>query len=104
MRTSARICMKRICSACANQMDEVAAVPVLTNRDLFRRVTKRRVDKTKKLCVFCIEGFSYKQILKILPCQHYFHYQCLKPWFEKQTNCPMCRIDVKKYFEDEESL
>ncbi|XBW34843.1 hypothetical protein QEN19_000410 [Hanseniaspora menglaensis] len=31
---------------------------------------------------------------KILPCGHYLHFYCLKIWFERSRNCPICRIDI----------
>ncbi|OBA27297.1 hypothetical protein HANVADRAFT_6305 [Hanseniaspora valbyensis NRRL Y-1626] len=31
---------------------------------------------------------------KILPCGHFLHLYCLKNWFERSKNCPMCRMDI----------
>lgn len=38
----------------------------------------------------------------MLPCSHYFHKNCLKPWFKYQKDCPTCRFDIEEYFEDDE--
>lgn len=31
------------------------------------------------------------------PCKHYFHEYCLKKWFEKKAECPVCRASIKYY-------
>jgi hypothetical protein len=29
-----------------------------------------------------------------LPCNHYFHADCIRPWFERHATCPNCRTEV----------
>jgi Ring finger domain len=36
-----------------------------------------------------------------LPCQHLFHTQCITDWLKLKCICPMCRMDVGKWIEDE---
>ena len=67
---------------------------------LFRSLPKKRVGSSSKSCVFCMEGFLHQDLIKVLPCKHYFHYSCLKPWFKKDTKCPTCRLDVTTFFEN----
>merc|ERR1719319_1391082 len=31
---------------------------------------------------------------KKLPCNHIFHRNCLRSWFQRQQTCPTCRLDV----------
>ena len=31
---------------------------------------------------------------KKLPCNHIFHTNCLRSWFQRQHTCPTCRLDV----------
>ena len=31
---------------------------------------------------------------KKLPCNHIFHKNCLRSWFQRQQTCPTCRLDV----------
>merc|ERR1711892_135096 len=48
-------------------------------------------------CHVCLLDFENTQVLKRLPrCGHEFHPQCLKPWLEKHTTCPVCRERATK--------
>jgi len=48
-------------------------------------------------CHVCLLDFENNELLKRLPkCGHEFHVDCLKPWLEKHTTCPVCRESVLK--------
>lgn len=49
-----------------------------------------------QLCAVCLDGFKENQKVFQLPCKHFYHEQCLKPWMQKTGSCPSCRsaIDV----------
>lgn len=34
------------------------------------------------------------QRCKKLPCNHIFHTNCLRSWFQRQHTCPTCRLDI----------
>lgn len=40
-----------------------------------------------KKCVICYQ----KDVNWKLPCQHMYHQNCIKEWFHKKNNCPLCR-------------
>jgi hypothetical protein len=71
------------------------------NKKIYHKLTKQKINKSTRSCIFCQEDFVQNHIIRILPCKHYFHNTCLKPWFKKNSICPMCRFDVKTYFEDD---
>jgi len=32
-----------------------------------------------------------------LHCMHKFHYSCIAQWLERNQNCPICRVDIKRF-------
>ncbi|CAC5364816.1 unnamed protein product [Mytilus coruscus] len=43
-------------------------------------------------CPVCLEEFVKKEKLWILPCEHGFHVDCIKPWLnEGECKCPVCK-------------
>ena len=43
-------------------------------------------------CSICLEEYANGQRLKILPCQHCFHENCVVPWLERRSvECPLCK-------------
>jgi len=55
----------------------------------------------KETCVICLEHFSEGDTLRVLPCDHRFHVQCVDKWllgshsFEEcyTSGCPTCKKD-----------
>uniref|UniRef100_A0A1A9WAL8 RING-type domain-containing protein n=1 Tax=Glossina brevipalpis TaxID=37001 RepID=A0A1A9WAL8_9MUSC len=42
-------------------------------------------------CVVCLCDFTLQQVLRVLPCGHIFHAQCVDRWLEMRRTCPICR-------------
>jgi len=53
--------------------------------------TKERIC-INSTCVICLEDFKDGEGIKVLPCDHGFHTQCIMPWFERSGNCPVCKM------------
>jgi Ring finger domain len=45
-------------------------------------------------CVICIEDFAENEEIKLLPCQHPFHTQCIASWLKGSTKCPLCKYEI----------
>lgn len=49
-------------------------------------------------CAICQETIKIGEKIKRLPCSstvnHVFHSECINPWFESNTTCPVCRSDI----------
>ena len=50
-------------------------------------------------CIICQYNFMELESIVGLPCKHCFHFNCLKPWIDKQHYCPLCKTNIRK--EDE---
>jgi len=46
-------------------------------------------------CPICLVDFKEKTRIKLLPCDHGFHPECIEPWIRQHNDsCPMCRETV----------
>ena len=82
---------------------EVQEETVDNNRPLeakyIRMIEKMKMGKSSKECAVCIKKFKTGCVIFKLPCKHVYHKDCMKPWFDKQSSCPLCRMNLKKYFD-----
>ncbi|KAI1107329.1 hypothetical protein F4804DRAFT_297602 [Jackrogersella minutella] len=54
-------------------------------------------------CSICTEDFSVGQDVRVLPCDHKFHPQCVDPWLVNVSGtCPLCRLDLRPHEAEEE--
>ena len=42
-------------------------------------------------CCICLEDILSKTKLRVLPCMHYFHPECIAEWAQGSPACPMCK-------------
>ncbi|CAI5474412.1 unnamed protein product [Closterium sp. Yama58-4] len=42
-------------------------------------------------CTVCLEPFQEGEMVRLLPCLHQFHSQCIDQWLQRQANCPICK-------------
>jgi len=64
----------------------------LVRKDLLE-TTRLAVCESEGECPICREAYSVgKSIIRILPCQHSAHHQCIDLWFTRTTHvrCPLC--------------
>ena len=53
----------------------------------------KKLSFDQKECPICLE--SYMESIRILPCKHAFHSQCIETWTEKgKATCPVCKINL----------
>ncbi|KAI1083903.1 hypothetical protein F5B20DRAFT_357301 [Whalleya microplaca] len=53
-------------------------------------------------CSICTEDFTVGQDVRVLPCDHKFHPQCVDPWLVNVSGtCPLCRLDLRPHDDDE---
>ncbi|RZC46925.1 hypothetical protein C5167_039863 [Papaver somniferum] len=46
-------------------------------------------------CPVCLSEFGDKDKLRLLPCHHVFHPECIGTWFVSNSTCPYCCRDLK---------
>merc|ERR1712012_588627 len=56
--------------------------------------TPEELESTDNVCIICREEMVDPSTTKKLLCNHIFHKNCLRSWFQRQQTCPTCRLDV----------
>ncbi|KAJ1864413.1 hypothetical protein LPJ78_003367 [Coemansia sp. RSA 989] len=52
-------------------------------------------------CIVCIDDFVVGSKMRILPCGHNFHIECIDPWLtSKSSLCPLCKFDTRSVLTD----
>uniref|UniRef100_A0A0A1X986 Protein goliath n=1 Tax=Zeugodacus cucurbitae TaxID=28588 RepID=A0A0A1X986_ZEUCU len=55
-------------------------------------------DMDSDCCAICIEAYKPSDCIRVLPCKHEFHKNCIDPWLIEHRTCPMCKLDVLKFY------
>lgn len=45
-------------------------------------------------CAVCMDDFLLGASAKQLPCKHVFHKDCILPWLDLHSSCPVCRFEL----------
>ncbi|OAY41965.1 E3 ubiquitin-protein ligase SIRP1 [Manihot esculenta] len=46
------------------------------------------------VCSICLEELNVGDEAKEMPCKHKFHSECILPWLEIHSSCPVCRFQM----------
>jgi len=75
--------------------------PLLTN--IFNKIKQIKLNNLYKKsikphndnCAICLDDFTFGEKIKLLPCRHGFHADCIDPWLKKSSElCPMCKQSI----------
>lgn len=74
--------------------------PPPANQDAIRSLPTKKVDQDmlgsdgKAECSICMEQVQLETEVTVLPCNHWFHYNCIEPWLSQHNTCPHCRRPI----------
>lgn len=72
----------------------------LTDEEFAKLETKPWSEDTQNTdtqCNVCLEHYAPGNSVTKLPCNHYFHTECIRSWLcGEKINCPMCRHDIRE--------
>ena len=78
--------------------DNMGSVNKGLTKNQFEKLPEVKYDKNKYSenyqCIICMEEFKIKEKVKLLPCGHIFHKNCIKEWLLKQKSCPFCKSEI----------
>ncbi|KAI1460850.1 hypothetical protein F4805DRAFT_415758 [Annulohypoxylon moriforme] len=81
--------------AANNAPISIAETPAATTSD-HNKENGAQVEDDHLGCSICTEDFSVGQDVRVLPCDHKFHPQCVDPWLVNVSGtCPLCRLDLR---------
>lgn len=52
------------------------------------------VEHEDDACSICISQLETDDLVRILPCDHIFHSECIYDWMCKSLSCPLCRKNI----------
>uniref|UniRef100_A0A2A4JNF7 RING-type domain-containing protein n=1 Tax=Heliothis virescens TaxID=7102 RepID=A0A2A4JNF7_HELVI len=81
---------KRLCCAAKKALSKIPVKSLKTE--------DREVQGDGECCAICIEPYKVSETLRSLPCRHDFHKNCIDPWLLEHRTCPMCKMDILKYY------
>jgi len=68
-----------------------ASTAVFTLREAPSIGSNGTSDPSKDSCMVCLEDFKVEEEIRILPCVHRFHRQCIDVWLRRSAQCPICK-------------
>lgn len=70
-----------------------------TKSEMINALMKSR-DSSGEACTVCLEDYESEDVLRVLPCEHRFHIECVDPWIISSTDysspvsCPICKKEL----------
>lgn len=71
-----------------------AGTAVTTTPSITTKVIKQTPTQAEERCSICMDPYINEDMLKVLPCRHFFHGHCATGWLLDHNSCPMCKRKV----------
>mmetsp|Transcript_44307 Transcript_44307/g.86967 ORF Transcript_44307/g.86967 Transcript_44307/m.86967 type:complete len:222 (-) Transcript_44307:158-823(-) len=80
-------------------LEEILSFKYVTDKNLHDWREKHRdssgMNDDSALCSICIDKYAIgDKYVMFNGCQHFFHFECILHWFERHSECPICRKQV----------
>ncbi|KAJ5168486.1 uncharacterized protein N7482_004080 [Penicillium canariense] len=60
-----------------------------------KKVTQQMIGSDGKAeCSICMDAVELDTEVTVLPCTHWFHYNCIEAWLSQHNTCPHCRRSI----------
>ncbi|XP_068082728.1 E3 ubiquitin-protein ligase RNF181 [Anabrus simplex] len=79
-------------------------LPPPASKAVVRDLKEREITGPGTQCPVCLKDHEVGEKLKVLPCEHEFHAECILMWLEKTNTCPLCRHELPTDDEEYELL
>lgn len=94
----------RVMSQLMEQNSNNGAPPAST--EVINSLPTKKIDKSmmgddgKAECSICMENVEIAMDVTVLPCTHWFHFDCIKSWLVEHDTCPHCRKSIVQQQQD----
>lgn len=78
----------------AETADSDANKPASSSCKLQSEEERTEPDDTTSVCVVCLDFFLPEERIRVLPCLHQYHQQCIDPWLRQKARCPVCKSAI----------
>lgn len=74
--------------------------PPPASQNAIQNLPKKAVDREmlgsdgKAECSICMDPVELGTEVTVLPCKHWFHYNCIEMWLAQHNTCPHCRRGI----------
>lgn len=52
-------------------------------------------DDSRRQCQICLDHYEDGDSVRILPCMHSYHTDCIDVWLRQKANCPVCKSSIR---------
>lgn len=59
------------------------------------RFSRAEVREDYTQCSICLCEFEESDRVRVLPCTHVYHRNCIDKWFDESVKCPVCNADIR---------
>ncbi len=56
--------------------------------------TWKFISKNPEVCIICSANFRKGEIVRCLPCLHWYHKDCVDRWLATNSSCPVCKTPL----------
>lgn len=68
---------------------------VIAEEELNKESPEELAKEASKECTVCLQNIEKGELIRTLPCKHFFHSACVSEWLTKYADeCPLCRKSV----------
>ncbi|KAI3781867.1 hypothetical protein L2E82_11895 [Cichorium intybus] len=55
---------------------------------------ERSISGEDAVCCICLAKYTDDDLLRELPCTHFFHTECVDKWLKINASCPLCKFEI----------
>lgn len=55
---------------------------------------ERAISGEDAVCCICLARYTDNDLLRELPCTHFFHTECVDKWLKINASCPLCKFEI----------